>query len=679
MDPYEFVDESNRQDATNFNDSFLAIFSQDSSDEEFEGFDSRDIHLGKRVEDFHTREDYLADKENRPPSTNPRKRTSKPESWKRNVVKTSKACGLEYINHRGRFVQKRETGPGCGCTMQCTEQFDEEQKAFILKRFNDMGNTNCQNLYLKGMIVKRDIQRVGSQGRGGKRTDHNLSIKRSAMFDYFVCDENSTRIKDLPFDGRGKSANSRVNKFSDETINKIKQHIQSFPTEISHYSRDDNPNKKYLSADLSINRMYMLYLEKEEPQVWKRQQERVIAKQQNVAMPQEFKPIVSETSYRLIFNTQFNLGFGRPRTDTCSKCDELNISGDTILLQEHHKRAEEGYASKRSDKEHSCKTWSSLTLASSCEIEHCSVDAVDMITYDFQQNLPTPTLTHNDMFYQRQLWTYNFGIHDCVTEQGHMYMWDETVAARGSSEVSSCLWHYVKNNRTGAKSLISYSDGCSGQNKNITIIGFYNELIRNGVYSTIDHKFLTRGHTFLPNDTDFAQIEKRKRSAVVHLPEDWAKVVEEANRRKPFKVQRMQQDQFLSFKNSYKQVYKHKRKTTTKQDFKFREVHWMNFGWGADTDKDGNITMVHHPDEVWMRYGYSKEESWKKVKLWNGQEPEDPRRLYQCPVKIKKAKEADLKKMAEKHLPPEKRDFYMNLNTGDLEDASDSEDDEEWE
>ncbi|KXJ06361.1 hypothetical protein AC249_AIPGENE5042 [Exaiptasia diaphana] len=77
-------------------------------------------------------------------------------------------------------------------------------------------------------------------------------------------------------------------------------------------------------------------------------------------------------------------------------------------------------------------------------------------------------------------------------------------------------------------------------------------------------------------------------------------------------------------------------------------------------------------------YGYSKEEPWKKVKVWNGKDPETPRRLYKCQVKIKTAKEADLKKMAEKHLPPEKRDFYINVNTGDLEDASDSEDDEEW-
>ena len=46
-----------------------------------------------------------------------------------------------------------------------------------------------------------------------------------------------------------------------------------------------------------------------------------------------------------------------------------------------------------------------------------------MITFDLQQNLPTPNLNHKDIFYLRQLWSYNFGIHDCVTEQGYMFMW----------------------------------------------------------------------------------------------------------------------------------------------------------------------------------------------------------------------------------------------------------------
>ena len=109
------------------------------------------------------------------------------------------------------------------------------------------------------------------------------------------------------------------------------------------------------------------------------------------------------------------------------------------------------------------------------------------------------------------------------------------------AEVSGDISHW-------SKSLVTYSDGCGGQNKNLTILGLYCELHRNGTYDVINHKFLTRGHTFLRNDTDFAQIYKRKASATIHLPEDWCQVVREANRRNPFEVVSMKQEDFQSYK-----------------------------------------------------------------------------------------------------------------------------------
>ncbi|KAL9977050.1 hypothetical protein ACROYT_G014413 [Oculina patagonica] len=58
-----------------------------------------------------------------------------------------------------------------------------------------------------------------------------------------------------------------------------------------------------------------------------------------------------------------------------------------------------------------------------------------MITFDCEQNLPTPNLHHSDVFYAIQLWVYNFGIHDCLANQGDMMMWAENVAKRASSAV----------------------------------------------------------------------------------------------------------------------------------------------------------------------------------------------------------------------------------------------------
>ena len=70
-------------------------------------------------------------------------------------------------------------------------------------------------------------------------------------------------------------------------------------------------------------------------------------------------------------------------------------------------------------------------------------------TYLFQLNL-----TH--MQWCIQLWVYNLGIHDCVSDKGIISLWDETTAKRGSSEVVSCLYRCLIERRTGAKHLVLF-------------------------------------------------------------------------------------------------------------------------------------------------------------------------------------------------------------------------------
>ena len=157
-----------------------------------------------------------------------------------------------------------------------------------------------------------------------------------------------------------------------------------------------------------------------------------------------------------------------------------------------------------------------------------------MYTSDFEQNLPLPTLTHSDVFYARQLWVHNFGVHDCVDNTGIMHMWDGSTAKRGSCEVASCLESLLKERSTGAQRLVLFSDGCSGQNKNRVVVAFFLRLVQSGFYKSIDHKFLVRGHTFLPNDRDFSCIEARKKVEKAYIPSDWVRIVQQARARNPF-------------------------------------------------------------------------------------------------------------------------------------------------
>ena len=161
------------------------------------------------------------------------------------------------------------------------------------------------------------------------------------------------------------------------------------------------------------------------------------------------KPQVSSFLYHKSFNKEFNMGFGHPRTNTCARCDEMAIAiiaatspeerrGLEKQKEEHQKKAEEGFQSKTDDKKAAIHCWRGKRREIG-SIPLRSKDALNMITYDFQHNLEMPPLRHKDVFYACQLWTYNFGIHDCVANKGIMNIWPETLPKRGSAERAFCL------------------------------------------------------------------------------------------------------------------------------------------------------------------------------------------------------------------------------------------------
>lgn len=103
-------------------------------------------------------------------------------------------------------------------------------------------------------------------------------------------DQNKSPGEDL----RGvKGCISR--KISEEDKKYILEHIGSFPSYVSHYTRKHIENRKYLSESLDVRKMFSLYVEK------------CLA---------EGKTPQKEHYYRYIFNTHFNLHFCIPKKDT---------------------------------------------------------------------------------------------------------------------------------------------------------------------------------------------------------------------------------------------------------------------------------------------------------------------------------------------------------------------------
>lgn len=156
-----------------------------------------------------------------------------------------------------------------------------------------------------------------------------------------------------------------------------------------------------------------------------------------------------------------------------------------------------------------------------------------------------------------------------------MYVWDESVASRGSQEIGSCILQYVKTYVSSTK-LIMYSDHHTGQNRNIKMATIYNYVVANTSLSVneIDHKFLVSGHSFLPRDQDFGLVEKQKKfHPDIHLPDDWKTVLASARNTNPFKIVNMTKDDFFSTKSLEKQI------TNRKIDVTNDKVQWMKIQW----------------------------------------------------------------------------------------------------
>lgn len=260
----------------------------------------------------------------------------------------------------------------------------------------------------------------------------------------------------------------------------------------------------------------------------------------------------------------------RPRSDTCRVCDSFKVKVDAAQNEQaklqlqgewdlHKARAQNAYHQLKED-----------TLYAK------SNPQVLLLSFDLQQTLPTPQLTTNVVFYKRQLWTYNFGVHTGGTDERFAYMWHEGIAARGSTEIGSCLYRHLSTISTHATHLILYSDSCGGQNRNIHLLCLYLHIVGNHSlpFDVIDHKFMVPGHSYLPNDRDFGVIEQaRRRRQQIYTPSEWYELVRSACRTSPFTVVEMSSENFVAIKELTKLI------TNRKVDTLGRTVDWFSIRW----------------------------------------------------------------------------------------------------
>lgn len=469
-----------------------------------------------------------------------RKKTRAPAKWVKNIAKAKRNSGKEYVSVKtGRLVAGRQIGPPCrdGC-------FDKVTLPVITVLFNDfwaMGNYDAQTAYIQKLIHKVPVKR-----HRPSKTPDNPGKHREFMLNYSVAYQNetfpvckqaftaifgitrkrvefairkttSTHVPELDQRGRHEPAG----KITGEKAQHVRDHINQLQTVTSHYSRARNPHRKYLESNLTISKLYKSYEE------WMSANHPEIEK-------------VTQSYYHSTFTNEFNIGFQPPRSDTCSTCDKLitSISSATsetdkqrlqVQLKHHKDKASQGQQLMKQKKE---------------DID----DNVTVICIDLQQTIPIPKLSTNVAYYHRKLWMYNCCIHNLKKNKSSMFVWDEVTGGRGSIEITSCLrkWIGMEHDEKAFNNLIVFSDNCGGQNKNINVILNYLHEVHSGRLKNIEHVYLMPGHSFLPCDSAFGNIERKFiRESNIYDFDSYCNIIQNATSSQ-YQVVRMSQQDFLN-------------------------------------------------------------------------------------------------------------------------------------
>lgn len=214
---------------------------------------------------------------------------------------------------------------------------------------------------------------------------------------------------------------------------------------------------------------------------------------------------VKESYFRNAFNTKYNVGFGSPLKDTCSRCFELSRKIETANTPEDKQKF---ITEKRI---HSLKAKAFYSL-----LKNPPDDTISM-SFDCQKNNPLPKLPDQAAYFSRQLNLYNFtvviGSSKSALNNVRTYYWLENEGPKSSNEIASAVYHTLINLDVPEHitKLQLFADGCGGQNKNTTLVGMCSKWLISDApthVTCLEIIFPMVGHSFLPPDRIFAKIEK---------------------------------------------------------------------------------------------------------------------------------------------------------------------------
>lgn len=444
------------------------------------------------------------------------------------------------------------------------------------------------------------------------------------------------------------------NKTSPEIIQQIQDHIASFPTMESHYTRNDT-KRQYL--DVNLRKMHELYKE--------------------MCRNKGAEP-ASDITYRRIFSNHYNLSFFVPKKDLCVICTNYEKAAQEKKQElensykSHIKRKQDCNEEKERDKERALKD------------PHFT-----SITFDLQAVLQIPTSNVSLLYYSRKMIVYNLALYEfALPNNGYCFTWSEINGKKGSCEIGTILMYYLRNCISSIITEITlFSDTCGGQNRNQFISALLLWLVQQKDVNlqVIEQKFLESGHTYLECDSMHSSIETVKKHSSVYSMMDWISIFKQARRKKihtinnkkitrePYKVKEFKFHEFYDLKELSKVIIKNRKKDEMGNTVNWLKIKRLKYIKG-DHRIYFNYDMSNNFNYIDVSRAQEPKVNTNKIITRNRCEtvninnvnnyPVNLKKMYDHPQPISAAKKKDLLNLCRKGIIPEElHGWYENLPT----------------
>ena len=452
------------------------------------------------------------------------KRGKETSKWDKNSNKRKREHGQEYITAKTGKVNpaKKLEINDCSkkkCKDKCSLVSEEERQENFEKFWGAGKQEQDRLLMLNARLIEK--QRVSDSTKASKRNNtiiysiNGKSVCQTTFLYTFSITNN--RINRL-LKGQGKKQGSgnyqrKKTSITSEVIGATETVVNRLPKYNIHYSdtSKEADNVLYLAPDITIRTIFDLVV----------------------------KEIGEDAAIRLpkygTFVPYFKRAFPHVKikalsTDKCNYCDDLTKSDEE--KKQHNKDQKEA-------------------------LEQHKVDQLLDYTYtfDMQSTMPLPKIENNLVFYKRQLWLYNEGIHHHTSNEAAMFLWLESEAGKGSHEICSVLHQHMMLPETVKViekygRLIYWCDSTVAQNRNSIVAWFLAWAVRNvPSLKSVTVKFFVTGHSYNAGDRDFGLIKKKLANIeTIYTVDQYIRVIESARRKpSPFKVVRMTGGTFKDF------------------------------------------------------------------------------------------------------------------------------------